>query len=365
MFIFCKISSEHKKIKENETQKIDDESLKTTKSEEVENSANSQQQESSWRSWSAFGMIKTASQNVASLTTHVSQSISTAIESMNIPDPEEMAKLHSEEKKTPQSETTPAEEETKPKSSDESVFKFDSLLSNVSSISSKVVTGGLDTLEGIGKKTINILHDTDPNIANKIRGMNVSNKPNLSDLLKEAKERDDSVSIGSGHQSDMQSLKVSFEHLIDEHKGLVYLEALEILSNQSKMKIELLLKPLTGKSLDEMEETLKEVEELCELPDSDAMENSFASDELSEKLQKATEDLNVQVNFTEIVSYSKEIDKWLTDMSDNNAGIIFSKSVEALAKLCSLSLNNYQKLAELLLSLSHRSTADEADSVSQ
>lgn len=315
---------------------------------------------SSWRSWGAFNVIKSASNHVASITTQVSQSISTAIDSMNIPEPEEMAKLHAEQEKS--AETQRSDAPTPTEKSDDSLFKLDSLLSGVTQISSKVVSGGLDTLEGIGKKTINILQETDPNIKNKIRGIKVNSQPNLSDLLKEAKERGDE----STPKTSEQSLKsVSFEHLLDEYKGLVFLEALEILSNQSKMRIEMLMKPLSGKVLSDMEETLAEVKELCEL-DIDNLDESLTAENLESKLISATEDLSVKLNFSEIVNYSMEIQDWLEGVVNSlDLNVIYEKSVEVMARLCALSLNNLQKLAELLLSQDHRSTADEADSLTQ
>lgn len=313
---------------------------------------------SSWRSWGAFSVISNASKTVASITTQVSQSI---IDSINIPDPEEMAKMHVEQKKSAGTNEDAIVSEEKSSEKSEDTWKLDSLLSGVTQISSKVVSGGLDTLEGIGKKTINILQETDPNLKNKIRSMNVSSKPNLSDLLKEAKDRDDVTPAAN----ERPQPKVSFEHLLDEYKGLVFLEALDILSKQSTMKIEFLIKPLTGKVLSDMEETLAEVKELCEL-DSENFDESLTAENLESKLLSATEDLNVKLNLSEIVSYSKETQKWLDDLdSSAEPQSIFDRSIHALAKSCALSLNNLQKLAELLLSQDHRSTADEADSLSQ
>lgn len=52
---------------------------------------------SSWRSWGAFTAILNASKHVASITTQVSQSI---IDSINIPDPEEMARLQAKKRRS-------------------------------------------------------------------------------------------------------------------------------------------------------------------------------------------------------------------------------------------------------------------------
>lgn len=315
---------------------------------------------SSWRSWGAFNVISNASKTVASITTQVSQSI---IDSINIPDPEEMAKIHAEEqKKSETSDKSSVNDDKSSEKSEDSRFKLDSLLSGVSNLSSKVVAGGLDTLEGIGKKTINILQDTDPNIKSKIRNMNVSSKPNLSDLLKEAKERGDD---DSPTENEKSLKKVSFEHLLDEYAGLVFIEALEILSNQSKMKMELLIQPLSGKVLTDIEETLAEVKELCEL-DAENFDDSLTAENIQSKLQAATEDLNVKLNFNEIVNYVNETQKWLDELDSSlQPHVIYEKSIQVIAKSCALSLNNLQKLAELLLSQGRRSTADEADSLTQ
>lgn len=298
-------------------------------------------------------MISNASKQVASLTTsvvdNVSQSLSTAMESMSIPDPEEMAKINATEKQIKEEST----EQVTPQKDQENVF---SMFSNVTKM-------GLDTLEGIGKKTINILHETDPSIKNKIKSIGgAGNEPNLSTILKEAKERSESGASVTAQSQDKSV--ISFEHFLDDNKGLVYLEALEILSKQSKMKIDSLLKPLAGKALTEMEETLAEVEELCELPDCDTHDDTLTANNLEEKLIKATEDLSIKLNFKDIVECAKNTDQWVQS-TDADVACILENSIETLARLCALSLNNYQKLAELLLSLSHRSTADEADSLTQ
>ena len=310
---------------------------------------------SSWRSWGAFSVISNASKTVASITTHVSQSI---IDSINIPDPEEMARMQVEDKKNqPGSEDGSVNDSEK---SEESRSKLDNFMSGVSQISSKVVSGGLDTLEGIGKKTINILQETDPNIKEKIRNMNVSNKPNLSDLLKEAKDRDE---VSPTRDTPIKT--VSFEHLLDEYKGLVFLEALEILSNQSKMQIEITLKPLSGRSLAEMQETIDEIEELCDF-DPEVFDESLTIENLEKKIKAAKADLNIELNTNEIVNHAEESQLWLDELNAlESPKVIYEKSIHVLAKSCALSLNNFQKLAELLLSQDHRQTADEADSMSQ
>lgn len=101
----------------------------------------------------------------------------------------------------------------------------------------------------------------------------------------------------------LTSLKAHIFHVYSiKSQGLVHLEALEMLSRQSELKLGTLLAPLAGRALSDMQETLDEVKELCELPDSDTDEGDgrHSAGDLAEKFATATEDLDVPVEFTEI-----------------------------------------------------------------
>lgn len=67
------------------------------------------------------------------------------------------------------------------------------------------------------------------------------------------------------------------------------------------MRIDLLLKPLSGKALTEMEETLEEVEELCEFPEVEGNDDDISLENLAGKFESAMEDLSVKVNYKEII----------------------------------------------------------------
>ena len=56
------------------------------------------------------------------------------------------------------------------------------------------MSGGLDTLEAIGKKTMEVLQEGDPGLKKKRAFfINESDKPNLSQILREAKEKAENV----------------------------------------------------------------------------------------------------------------------------------------------------------------------------
>lgn len=158
--------------------------------------------------------------------------------------------------------------------------------------------------------------------------------------------------------------------MFDDYAGLVHLEALEMLSKQASIRIECLMSPLTGKALKELQETLDEVKELCELPDADNEEGNDGfhnKEELEEKLNEAIIDLAVKINFNEILRTWDDTVEWLTteENSKLDADAIHDKALHSIAENTSLIISKMHKLAEQLLILDHHSTANEADSLVQ
>lgn len=162
----------------------------------------------------------------------------------------------------------------------------------------KVMTGGLDTLEAIGKKTMEVLQDGDPGLKKKRAFfMNESEKPNLSQILREAKEK---AEIEQKTIEERQlARKVHFESLFDDYQGLVHLEALEILSKQSSMKIQQYLIELDANELTSVQETLEEIKQLCNLNDIDDEDNKNNKD-FKDKLENACHDLGVDITYEKL-----------------------------------------------------------------
>lgn len=162
----------------------------------------------------------------------------------------------------------------------------------------KVITGGLGTLETIGKKTMEVLQEGDPGLKKKRAFfMNEGEKPILSQMLREAKEKAD-VEEKSVEEKQM-ARKVHFETLFDDFQGLVHLEALEMLSKQSNFKIQNKLVTLEADEMISAQETLDEVKELCDLGEEDDEEDDEEGD-LKEKLQSACSDLGVSINYDKL-----------------------------------------------------------------
>ncbi|XP_054846653.1 protein NOXP20 [Eublepharis macularius] len=121
---------------------------------------------------------------------------------------------------------------------------FSTLSSAVQNTGKSVLTGGLGALEFIGKKTMNVLAESDPGFK-KTKTL-MERTVSLSQLLREAKEKEkqrlaQQVSLGR---------TAHYGLLFDEFQGLSHLEALEILSNESEAKIQSYLASL---ELEELE----------------------------------------------------------------------------------------------------------------
>lgn len=254
---------------------------------------------SSWAPWSG----------VASLISSASSGVASFIESnIGIPDPEELARKQRDEKSASPKDSNsedPIVAARKQEENREKLLNLGSLVSNVTEISNRVISGGLDTLEGIGKKTMTILQENDPGLINKRKLLGMDNeRPVLSQILREAKEKsEESEKNLKLAQRKAYRKQLHFEMLFDDFHGLVHLEALEMLSKQASIKLQSLLMPLTGQALVELQDTMSSVTELCEINELDQDETPdslYQVSELVEKFNTATEDFDIEMDFKDV-----------------------------------------------------------------
>lgn len=167
------------------------------------------------------------------------------------------------------------------------------------------MTGGLDTLEAIGKKTMEVLQEGDPGLMKK-RAFFTSEleKPILSQVLREAKEKAEAIERTTEERE--LARKVHFESLFDDYQGLVHLEALEILSKQSNMKIQRYLIELDVNELTSMQETLEEIKELCDLDEEHSDDKIRDDKDLKDKLQCACRDLGVNITYEQLYNVRRK-----------------------------------------------------------
>ncbi|XP_031631357.1 protein FAM114A2 [Contarinia nasturtii] len=330
---------------------------------------------SAWSPWSGMvSLLSTASTGVASFTSHVSSVIESNI---GIPDPEKFAQQQQQQEKTEPNTTNASspspdcESIDSKRQNDEKLLNLGSFVSNVTSISNRVIAGGLDTLEGIGKKTMTIIQENDAGLISKRKLLGLDNeKPVLSQVLREAKEKsEESEKTMKLTQKKLYRKQLHFETLFDDYHGLVHLEALEMLSKQASLKLQALLMPLSGIALNELQQTMNSVTELCELNEldqDDTPTHLYDVTELEEKLKTATEDFDIPLDFNDILDTWKESHNWLENNTDEHQPQqIHDNALKCLAKTSALAINKYHKLAELLLIKDHHSTVNESDCLLQ
>lgn len=148
---------------------------------------------------------------------------------LGLPDAEDFAKRKANEEKLQKLPLEMECEETVPKSASiSSGFRGFGLFSGI-------VTGGIDVLESIGKKTFETITVKDPGMGRRRLIFEANDKENLSDLLKQMKLNEESEKAST---SMAIPLTRDFASVFGRSDGMSYLEALEMVSNQ-KPKMDL------------------------------------------------------------------------------------------------------------------------------
>ncbi|XP_047538800.1 protein FAM114A2 [Vanessa atalanta] len=333
--------------------------------------------------WGVDSLLSTATAGISNLTTQVSQGISTVLETgIGAPDPEELARIsvknNDSKPKSAESEEIENTEAKSDQNVNDGAFQFGSLFSGVTKFvettGTKVIAGGLDTLETIGKKTMEVLQDGDPGLAKKraMLGLDSGDKLVLSQVLREAKAKADEEDLM--REAKREAKEVHYETLFDDFEGLVHLEALEMLSKQVSMRIDERLRNAAPDKRHDIKETLQQVAELCEMPEEedDEEEQEEISEDISkpdafhERLQRATRDIGLKLQFQPLIKQYTEILTWFEETETDIAGkAIYKRAVSGLAQTTALCVELYHKTAEMLLVKNRRSTADEADALTQ
>ncbi|XP_016926115.4 protein FAM114A2 [Drosophila suzukii] len=324
---------------------------------------------SSWGLWGGklSSVLSTATEGLGTISSQVNQGLNQII---GVPDPEELARINVAEKAEKAAKEPPVEKEKTPEEviPDESETAPAFGLGFVTNLGSKVINTGLDTLEGIGKKTMTILQDNDPKLMNKRKLLGLeTNSPNLSAVLLEAKKDADQMEQSMQQlQLERQKAQLRFEVLFEHYCGLVHFEALEILSKESHLKLDNLLEAVSGNALAELQETINEVKELLELEDLDVeSEGDYEAQELSERLAATIKDAELGIQFDDIAKHWSQSLEWLNSEEATSGDLeqAYAKSIHALSEACALEMCKLHKIAELLLVKPHHSTANEVDGV--
>ncbi|XP_043294041.1 protein NOXP20 isoform X1 [Cervus elaphus] len=279
---------------------------------------------------------------------------------------------------------SPAESPPTPPSSG-SRGMLSAITSAVQNTGKSVLTGGLDALEFIGKKTMNVLAESDPGF--KRTKTLMERTVSLSQMLREAKEKE--------KQRLAQQLPAErtahYGMLFDEYQGLSHLEALEILSNESESKVQSFLASLDGEKLEVLKNDLISIkdifaakvfenEENQEVQGIEAKEEEFAS-----MLTELLFELHVAATPDKLNKAMKKAHDWVEDdqtvvsvdvaeESEDKAGKeekeekpenpeedkkkektnktveeVYMLSIESLAEVTARCIEQLHKVAELIL----------------
>ncbi|XP_053314347.1 protein NOXP20 [Spea bombifrons] len=191
-----------------------------------------------------------------------------------------------------------------------------SALTNVVQNTGKtVLTGGLDALEFIGKKTMNVLAESDPGF--KKTKILMQRTVSLSQMLREAKEKEKQRLA----EQVTEEKTAHYGVLFDDYQGLSHLEALEILSNESESKVQSYLSSLDGDNLESLKAELIAIKEIFLQKDSESevqetCEKGEETEEFASMLTELLFELHVAATPDKLNKAMKKAHDWLsTEMS--------------------------------------------------
>ncbi|XP_063498733.1 protein FAM114A2 isoform X2 [Symphalangus syndactylus] len=300
--------------------------LETSKVLPIQDNVSKDVPQTRWGYWGSWGksILSSASATVATVGQGISNVIEKAETSLGIPSPSEI----STEVKYVAGETNAKENEnSSPVAGAFGVFS--TISTAVQSTGKSVISGGLDALEFIGKKTMDVIAEGDPGFK-RTKGL-MNRNATLSQVLREAKEKEE---IRTSNEVTMETdKKTHYGLLFDEFQGLSHLEALEMLSRESEIKVKSILNSLSGEELETLKVELEQLKEAFSLAE-------FCEEEEEEK--KGDEDFTKDI--TELFSQLH-----VSSKPEKLARDIHSFAIRSLAELTAYSIELFHKTAALVL----------------
>lgn len=316
-------------------------------------------------------ILSTAATSVSTFTNQVSQGIGTVIETvestLGAPAPEELAAAAEKETmsgseqqsagdgpNTDSQKTGEAEEKTEGTAVSGILSGMTAFTKAIEATGSKVISGGLDTLEMIGKKTMDILTEGDPGLR-KRRAM-FEGKVNLSEVLREAKMKAE-MEERNRAAADASSNVVHYSKLFDEHQGLVHLEALEMLCDERKTAIQQHLFGLGDDEKAELNAVLDKIKQTCEsLPCADDTPDDEVDQDFDRLVTRHLTEVGLNLRGEKLKAMDADVRTWLSDCTaEQERGVrkdpkeVYTKSLESMAEMTARTMELYHKVAELLL----------------
>ncbi|XP_026185144.1 protein FAM114A2 isoform X2 [Mastacembelus armatus] len=345
-----------------ETPKAEEQPAKTTSESTVS--------QGGWGYWGSWGksILSTATATVATVGQGLTQVIEKAETSLGIPSPTEVSAQVEEEQKQQDDAGSEKDKAVGDGSSavGSAMGMLSSLTSVVQSTGKTVITGGLDALEFIGKKTMDVIAEGDPGFK-KTKGL-MNRNATLSQVLREAKEREELQTAQTEMSESEKKVVAHYGMLFDEFQGLSHLEALEILSRESESKVKSVLTTLSGDKRVQLREELDHIKESFSLVEFDDEEVDEKKDEdgseFDRDISEALEGLSVSATANKLSKACKNACSQITHMTqpekeeeesegDGNKAAsveeVHAAAIRSLAELTARSIELFHKLAETIL----------------
>eukprot|EP00794_Sanderia_malayensis_P007326 gene7326-8144_t len=318
--------------------------------------------------WGGWGNV------ISKATTSVSSMLETVETQLGIPNPVEMAAIvtRNEAREQPDHKEGEAQQQPLipkqdapasnvaddvPECSAESTDKHEpglgSWFSNlgVSKISSMVqntgkelVSGSLDALEFVGKKTMDVIAKSDPGFRDK--------GTTLSQALREAKER---AASGEGdNYNEGNDDTVIFSVEFDKFQGLAHLEALEMISRESKAELEKILLASSEESKTDHETLFADIKEKFQEPnDVEDADDNEDLENFVEVINELVSNLSLNITASKLVaSYTSTYDASVgkgTGEEVRKSNELFADAVTGFAQMTAHSVEIFHKIGELML----------------
>ncbi|CAH1777748.1 unnamed protein product [Owenia fusiformis] len=372
--------------------------------DKLSGAANAKEKSGGW-GWGWGGSIlSTAATSVSTFTNQLEEGFSTVLEtvesSLGVPDPDEIARIQKAKNESPVNEdsngavssTSDADEENEeeedvvakqpekaaPVEEDKAAAKpekekdnddwFGSWgLSSINKVVEKtvntvektgmtLVSGSIDVLETVGKKTYDVVTKPDPGLKKTRQMLDGGDKPNLSSMLRQAKDENEQRS--KMEEEDAEARQAHFGTLFDEYKGLVHLEALEMLSNQCEVKVQSLLGALPQDKISSLKPDLIAIKEAFEIEDLDDDDEDMDEHDFEQILSEHFSELHIDgVSPSKLINVQKNIRDGLEgcaqseeeDAVNKDCKEIHKVGIQALAELTARSVEQFKKIGELAL----------------
>uniref|UniRef100_A0A3Q1JD57 Family with sequence similarity 114 member A1 n=1 Tax=Anabas testudineus TaxID=64144 RepID=A0A3Q1JD57_ANATE len=335
-----------------------------------------QEKEKGWGGWSSWGksLLSSATSTVGHSLTSVKVKAGEALRLHRTSVGEEAQEEEDGAEETREGGGESEEADGVPSSPSSSRGVFSSITHAVQNTGKSVISGGLDALEFIGKKTMTVLAESDPGFK-KTKTL-MQKTASLSQMLKEAKEKERA-------RLSNQPISAPTAHygiLFDDYQGLSHLEALEILSNESEAKVQAFLSSLTEEEQEEVKKELIFIKDIFIKREEEGEEEAADGEEFVSVLTELLFELHLAATPDKLNKARMRAHDWVSEverpvtvetagreMEDHPGGeaspgenetggeremwrgAVYLSSVGSLAEVTARSIEQLHKVAELIL----------------